>query len=269
MKMCPHRDISIHSQTRLQIVMRLIRRKCPVCESLRIFPLRRLKGQRTKRQFPVFACLTCGSLHNSSGYKEDNEALIADREWHKSVFDRNIRYSRPLIENLLKIHPHAVNLLDIGAGIGSLIKVAQEYGFQAKGVEPNQYAVQFAKEKNDIELDCCYFHQNIYKEKFDIITCISVLEHLENPRLLFQEASSCLNRDGIMYVSVPFYEIREGWKYILSPGRNNSPFFDNDVHIVHFSKKGLVLMGKQLKAKHIQKLELKDSWTGVIFRFNE
>jgi len=74
-----------------------------------------------------------------------------------------------------------------------------------------------------------------------------VFEHLEKPRDLFALMVSKLNRDGAIYLSVPFFERRD-WPFLWGAGEKVEPLpnlmHDNDVHINHFSIEGLDRMGK-------------------------
>jgi len=74
------------------------------------------------------------------------------------------------------------------AGIGSSMRVARDFGLIASGVEPNPYAVLYAKRVYSLDIVCTYFDNNLFSKKFDFITIISVLEHLTDPRTLLEKA---------------------------------------------------------------------------------
>lgn len=241
--------------------------KCPVCKSQNITKLRKLKGQRTGNLFNLYYCNNCYSMFNPSGYQENDYALKADLEWHISKFDSKRKNALQLIHQLMKINPNAKTFLDIGCGVGATVLQAQSLGLKADGIEPNYWAVNYAKENFSLDLKCDYFQENLYEKKFDLIICDQVLEHLENTQQLFKAAISSLNRPGLIYISVPFRKdpIRQ-LVYTIFPNLPGTIFFDNDVHITHFSHTSMKLWAKDFNANSYQLIN--NSGKGYIFSFN-
>ncbi len=73
---------------------------------------------------------------------------------------------KKLISFLLGIYPEAKTLLDVGAGVGSLMLAGKEYGLQCEGVEPNHYAVDYAKDNFSLQitkniLEVSYLQRNL------------------------------------------------------------------------------------------------------------
>jgi 2-polyprenyl-3-methyl-5-hydroxy-6-metoxy-1,4-benzoquinol methylase len=227
--------------------------KCPVCYSQKIKFIRKLKRRRTKNEVNLFKCHDCGSLHNFSGYKEDEKQLIRDRDYHIKVFERRMAVSGKILTELLKYNPSAKNLLDVGAGIGALMMAGFKIGLNCYGVEPNKYAVTYAKEKFSINILNNFYHSSLFDTKFDIITIIHVLEHLEEPAKLFQEAIKDLNDKGILFVSVPMYHPIKHAQYIENPDAEGSIFLP-DVHIIHFTDVGIKKMAKKFGAASVNKI---------------
>jgi 2-polyprenyl-3-methyl-5-hydroxy-6-metoxy-1,4-benzoquinol methylase len=248
-------------------------RKCPVCNAQKIISLRKLKGKRTGNLFNLYYCNTCYSMFNPSGYQENDCSLKVDLKWHISKFDSKGKNALKLIQQLMKINPDAKTFLDIGCGIGATILQAQSLGLKAEGVEPNYWAVNYAKENFSLDLKCDYFQENLYEKKFDLIICDQVLEHLENPQQLFKAAIASLNRPGIIYLSVPFRKdfVRQ-LIYTAFPNLPGTLFFDNDVHITHFSHKSMKLWAKEFQADSCQLINYGRkkyifSFKGYVFSF--
>ena len=105
-----------------------------------------------------------------------------------------------------------------------------------------------------------------------------VFEHLEHPRELFSLMRDRLTADGSIYLCVPFVERRD-WPYLWTAGSNPAPappdvFYDNDVHVTHFSIDGMRRMGLSLGARSAEYFLSQDvatkspgSYGGVLFRF--
>ena len=71
--------------------------------------------------------------------------------------------------------------------------------------EVNPYCYDHAK--NTLGLDCALgiFNES-HNRTYDLIASVMVFEHLENPRNLFKLMVSRLNKDGAIFLSVPFFE---------------------------------------------------------------
>ncbi|MCX8045145.1 MAG: glycosyltransferase, partial [Desulfobacterota bacterium] len=239
---------------------------CPACKSQSLVHVRMLKGQRSGKDIALFQCNECLTLHNPSGYREDDAALRADKGFHIRVAERNEGFSHALIKSLLSLHPRAATLLDVGAGIGTLMRIAGQYGLACYGVEPNRYAVEYARERYGLEITCDYYRSSLFDKKFDIITIIHVLEHLDEPSFLLQEAVNNINENGIVFVSVPFFNPATHSRFLENPELDGTIFFDNEVHINHFTVAGLRKMAEPFMPVAVTNIAA--GWSGLAFRFS-
>lgn len=91
--------------------------------------------------------------------------------------------------------------LDLGAGTGAWGKRLIAAGNSAKGVvlESDMASCNLEKVAGDLSHP---FAEKL-DEKFNVITCIEVLEHIENPRNAFREARKLLNQGGVFLISTP------------------------------------------------------------------
>lgn len=239
---------------------------CPVCISRRLVPLRFLVGQRTGRRFLLLACLHCGSLYNRSAYQENDEGLRNDAQYLSDNLEHHGRIMKTLVALLIDRCRDARRLLDIGAGVGAMVRAAIESGLQAEGVELNPHAVERARAHLGFTLHCSPFRRGSFKESFDIVTCNQVLEHLEDPRTLFSDAAESVRKGGLLFVSVPFLppSIRDVMRYVIRPSLSGSPFFDNDAHILHFSRRGMLRMARDFGLNDAEWLD--HALQGYVFR---
>lgn len=220
---------------------------------------------RTCREIPLYFCQECYSFFNPSGYKEDEKQLEKDLAWNIGVIARNEEYARSLFSRLTSSHPEIRRVVEVGCGIGTALHIAEkEFGMKCCGFDVNSAAVTWGIGNFGLKLSDEFWNAKREIEA-DLITCISCLEHVEEPRGLLKEiAKRCVAKNSAAFISVPFLEVHH-WKYLddPSPERSGTPFFDNDVHVTHFSVLGLV---KAMRDFGLKRFEIINSgWMGILF----
>jgi len=71
--------------------------------------------------------------------------------------------------------------LDIGCGLGYLMDVAFDKGFEVSGTEFNEHAVRYIKSKYIFPVKCGGIQDIEFDKKFDVISLMDVIEHLQDP----------------------------------------------------------------------------------------
>ena len=94
-------------------------------------------------------------------------------------------------------------LLDIGCGYGHFLNILKD-DFLIHGMDVSNHAIKVAGSR----VDCDYMNGNIedripFNKKFDIITAISVIEHLESPEIAIRNIHSHLNEKGLFCLEIP------------------------------------------------------------------
>jgi 2-polyprenyl-3-methyl-5-hydroxy-6-metoxy-1,4-benzoquinol methylase len=217
--------------------------ECPVCKATQVRKIRTLKGSRTGRGNPLYICLDCFSLYQRPGYHlGDDETLRADLSWHLDELAIHRKHSESIVRQLLDLNPNARTLLDIGCGIGASRAVAERVGLDYQGVEPNPYCVNYAKTVLSLDLMQAYFKADLFSDRFDLVIADMVLEHVVEPSAFVADVFSILSPGGLFFLSVPGRRggvLRVIYSLIF-PRAKYSLFLDNDVHINHFSRTGIM-----------------------------
>lgn len=113
--------------------------------------------------------------------------------------------------------------MDIGCNIGLFMKVAQQAGFDVKGVELNADCALYGREKFHLDIDSNYLEDIAFPdETFDVITLFDVLEHIPNMNTFINEVKRILKNNGLIVLQSPnlnslMSEITKGKWYWLGP----------------------------------------------------
>ena len=94
-----------------------------------------------------------------------------------------------------------LKILDIGCGGGILSEPLARLGAKVTGVDENEKAIKVAinhakKNKLNIKYKKINFNQINLNEKFDVILCMEVLEHVENVEMLISKVNKLLKPKG-------------------------------------------------------------------------
>jgi len=126
--------------------------------------------------------------------------------------------SRPLKTN-------ALDVLDYGCGHGVGTMVLKHDGWQVIGVDSDRDAIRFAKDvfghlcKYELDNWLCDAARFTPEAKFDLVTCIEVIEHVRSPKRLVLLLARAMKADGFA---------------VISTLNHNSQYRKNDAHVGKF-----------------------------------
>jgi len=95
-------------------------------------------------------------------------------------------------------------LLDVGFGVGALLRVARDAGWTTHGIEASSAAVEQGLRYGLGDL----VHGDFLKaewpaEHFDVIVMTELIEHLVEPEPFLRQASRLLRPGGVLYMTTP------------------------------------------------------------------
>lgn len=242
-------------------------RNCPVCDERFMVFVDRKMTMRTKRNLPLYYCMACESFSNPSGFIEDEQILKDSLEWHIKVKDRNITASKTLINEFDRLNVSYKNIVEIGSGIGTFLKVAEMRGSSGIGYDINPLTQPYAREVNNVDVRSENWSYDTDCGPFDMMVCIMVLEHVPEPRSMIRDmARACIRENAAVFISVPFVN-RDRWHFIHEPDPKtpNNPFFDNDMHVTHYSTKAMEAVLKEFGMSSVEWIKT-GLWHGVLAR---
>lgn len=140
----------------------------------------------------------------------DKFNALAHKWWdHTSEF-KPLHEINPLRVDFIKsrVDLSGKKVLDVGCGGGILSEAMAKEGAQVTGIDQGDKVIKIAQLHNlesnlDIEYKTLniedYFKQN--KEKFDVITCLEMLEHVPDPASIIDTCKGLLKPNGRIFFS--------------------------------------------------------------------
>ena len=180
-------------------------------------------------------CGACGLLYGTPAVSSES-GLNAYKD---AAFDSGqesefaARTYAKLIAGQLKSIGSREKALDIGAGDGAFLEQLVQLGFRdIVGVEPSAAPIAYAKPGvRDMIRHDIFRAQDFAGQRFDLVTCFQVMEHLWNPCELALEVNSILKPGGL-FVTVT-HNLRAFSARLMG---DKSPIFDIE-HLQLFSTK--------------------------------
>jgi len=94
--------------------------------------------------------------------------------------------------------------LDIGASAGEMVYLLKKLGKNARGIEPNESYVQWARKELSVDIEAATWKNAVFPEaSFDAITSFHVFEHLEDPLGAMRRVAHWLRVGGVAIIEVP------------------------------------------------------------------
>ena len=219
--------------------------KCPIgCESTLV---------TTNISMPegnLLGCSLCGQLISQcteNRYHESMEEFDVAHGTTPSVNNQK-RSSKLHTKRLMQITSalgapaQKITLLDVGCSSGAFLNSARILGFKTFGVEPAKQAANTAK-KSGLNVVAGTLEQAQYSNNhFDAITLFEVIEHLKEPKLLFQEIYRVLKPGGVLLISTGNSKsltvklLKNKWDYFSISAHGG--------HISFFNPKSIALLAQ-------------------------
>ncbi|MFQ3574552.1 MAG: class I SAM-dependent methyltransferase [Thermodesulfovibrionales bacterium] len=103
-------------------------------------------------------------------------------------------------------------LLDIGCGNGSLIRLMNEWGWQAEGIEPDHHAFKIASSMGLKVVNGDFLESNFDDESYDAVISNHVLEHVYDPVGFLKKCYRIVKPNGIICIATPN---ASSWQHLL------------------------------------------------------
>ncbi len=102
-----------------------------------------------------------------------------------------------------------IKVLDVGCGGGILAEALSKLGAKVTGIDASEQTIGVAQNhSNAVGSDVSYYQTTIEEfiankpeEKFDVVTCLEMLEHVPSPGEIIKTCSTILKDDGDIFFS--------------------------------------------------------------------
>jgi len=96
-------------------------------------------------------------------------------------------------------------IIEIGAGTGSVARMLDENGFNLSIGEIHEHGIKYALKNNENNLPIYQFDimKNPFKNHFDVVGLFDVLEHIKNDELAIKYIYTMLKDNGKIVITVP------------------------------------------------------------------
>ena len=185
-------------------------------------------------------CERCGHVHTDGYLDPEAGALLLERanpaQLPGADADHGRRIAARIVERVAALRGGAGGRwLEVGFGAGALLATAEEFGFEALGLDVRPACVEgmralgYAAEQGRLEdLDAA--------ESFDVVSLADVLEHVPFPAETLAAARRVLRPGGLLFVSAPNLDCLE-WRVLHQAGKN--PYWAELEHYHNFSREHL------------------------------
>ncbi len=168
---------------------------------------------------------------------------------YAKVAERKLKSGATKIKRLLK-YTKGRSFLDIGCSTGANVEAARRLGFKASGIDLCRQSIEFAK-ANYPSCDFKIGDMTVLNDKFDLVFCTEVLEHVTKPHEFIASIASVMNTGAVLYMTTPdagHWRVPRDfktWKHVHAPD-----------HLAYYQLSTV----KRLLSEHGLKI-LKTQWT--------
>lgn len=212
--------------------------KCPHCYSEDFHEVFNLNG------FRHVSCKKCDSVYVNPRLRDEYIDKLYTDSYYSEMFTKSMipffdKRKKLLGQNKYKqILDYSVkngSVLDIGCGVGELIDVFKDNGWESDVVELNPAAIQWL-EKRGHNVNKVHFEDYNTKKKYDVVMAWNVIEHVLDPKEFVKKAFNLLKPGGLFISEVPHGNSLL-IDYCRKTGKDPLRILQGEQHIMLYSKK--------------------------------
>lgn len=205
------------------------------------------------RHTDIWRCRRCGICFADAPATEpeiveqyqasEDPRYLVELEQRRRLFREQLRE--------LESYEPGRRLMEIGSNIGLFLSEAEQRGWQARGIEPSRWAVEYGRRAFGVDLTQGTLESSdIGSERYDAVVTWDVLEHLVDPVRVLRDARRSLKPGGTLMLTTvniggPGARLLRGrWPWLMR------------MHLFYFTHRSLALVlrraGYRVERLHTQ-----------------
>ncbi|MDY6917839.1 MAG: class I SAM-dependent methyltransferase [Chloroflexota bacterium] len=204
----------------------------------------------TINRFTHVRCDNCGMVYVNPRLKDSIAHNLYSEDTYADFFRikliPSIEYRRNVLavnkfSQIAKYFEQPGKVLDVGSGLGEVLSVFQEKGWDCTGIELNEFAAEYARTTFGLNIVNRTVYDFDSRDKYDVIMLWGVLEHLYEPLQILAKVHDLLHDNGILVLEVPSAD-SVLVRYCEISSREVDRIIEGDRHLMLFSVKSFIEM---------------------------
>ena len=162
-------------------------------------------GQNVEEaSYELLRCSACGLVRTWPEPAEHDHGPFRDESFLQPYLERPELFEsllRPTVRHIASLAPPPGHLVDVGANIGTIVRLAKEAGYAATGIELNEAGVEHGK-AHGLDMRAALLSDAGFEPgSIDVICLSATAEHIPDLEETFAECTALLKPGGLLYVS--------------------------------------------------------------------
>jgi len=167
----------------------------------------------------IVACRKCGLMYSNPRIRPADQDLVKDYDpnltgdpeaYDPGRFDKErvqVRDYADTREYLKKLYPHRGKLIELGCGVGFLLKAFADDGWDVTGIEPDRGFCEYIEKKQGLKaLPTILETSGIPDNSVDVVVFLHVIEHVPDPLATLETIFRVLKPGGHLVLETPRYD---------------------------------------------------------------
>ncbi|MCZ6571895.1 MAG: class I SAM-dependent methyltransferase [Planctomycetota bacterium] len=230
-----------------------------------------LVSQRDRDGAPLATCICarCGLVVQRAAPSSDELAAYYAGPYREQYQHEQTPSARRVLRSWEKGHkllrwlqPHlkpGQRVLEVGAGVGCVVKVFELAGYEASGIDPGGGYLRFGTEQLGAALTRARLEDLPGEGRYDLVLLVHVIEHLRSPREALERLHALLAPRGLLYIECPN----------LGAPSTRWPKAFHRAHIHDFTTSSLTMLARRCGFRIETPAEDQQSTISVLYRRTE